>query len=135
MPNWRRRWLKHYRRWLVLSRLRCRRLATILAAAVCAVNYLVRRLPHALAGRRMSATGTADWVLRDTADPVVEGAGAIAGFIHELGVYSGEYAPDLLRLINLRDCFSPDALSPTMVAGMRHAGLITAMVKTGDECC
>ncbi|SUH39818.1 hydroxymethyltransferase [Salmonella enterica subsp. enterica] len=40
-------------------------------------------------------------MLRDTADPVAEGQ-AIAGFIHELGVYSGEICAGLyLRLINL----------------------------------
>lgn len=56
-----------------------------------AVNYLVRQFaPDVAFGWQTNvwATGTADWVLREAADPVAEGQ-AIAGFIHELGVYSG----------------------------------------------
>ncbi|EDW8156879.1 hypothetical protein FHP40_003225 [Salmonella enterica subsp. enterica serovar Hartford] len=79
-----------------------------------AVNYLVRQFaPDVAFGWQTNvwATGTADWVLRDTADPVAEGQ-AIAGFIHELGVYSGEYAPDFIAFDKFeRDCFSPDALA------------------------
>ena len=37
---------------------------------------------------------------------------AIASFINELGVYSGEYAPDFIAFDKFeRDCFSPDALA------------------------
>ncbi len=37
---------------------------------------------------------------------------AIANFINELGVYSGEYAPDFIAFDKFeRDCFSPDALA------------------------
>ncbi|ELI9453243.1 chitinase [Salmonella enterica] len=79
-----------------------------------AVNYLVRQFaPDVAFGWQTNvwATGTADWVLRDTADPVAEGQ-VIAGFIHELGVYSGEYAPDFIAFDKFeRDCFSPDALA------------------------
>ncbi|EDP8644170.1 chitinase [Salmonella bongori] len=79
-----------------------------------AVNYLVRQFaPDVAFGWQTNvwATGTADWVLRDTADPVAEGQ-AIAEFIHELGVYSGEYAPDFIAFDKFeRDCFSPDALA------------------------
>lgn len=79
-----------------------------------AVNYLVRQFaPDVAFGWQTNvwATGTADWVLRDSADPVAEGQ-AIAGFIQELGVYSGKYAPDFIAFDKFeRDCFSPDALA------------------------
>ncbi len=76
MPNWRRRY-KHYRRWLALSRLRCRRLATISTRLYSGGELLVRRFARMwlLAGKtNVWATGTADaGLLRDTADPVAEG--------------------------------------------------------------
>lgn len=79
-----------------------------------AVNYLVRQFaPDVAFGWQTNvwATGTADWVLREAADPVAEGQ-AIAGFIHELGVYSGKYPPDFIAFDKFeRDCFSPDALA------------------------
>lgn len=57
------------------------------------------------------ATGTADWLLRDNADPSAQ-AQQIVAFIDELGVYKGEYAPDFIVFDKFeRDCFSPDALA------------------------
>lgn len=57
------------------------------------------------------ATGTADWLLRDNADPSAQ-AQQIVAFIDELGVYQGEYAPDFIVFDKFeRDCFSPDALA------------------------
>lgn len=81
---------------------------------VQAINYIVRHFaPDVAFGWQTNvwATGTADWVLRANADPVAQGA-AIASFINELGVYSGEYAPDFIAFDKFeRDCFSPDALA------------------------
>lgn len=81
---------------------------------VQAINYIVRQFaPDVAFGWQTNvwATGTADWVLRANADPVAQGT-AIASFINELGVYSGEYAPDFIAFDKFeRDCFSPDALA------------------------
>lgn len=81
---------------------------------VRAINYIVRQFaPDVAFGWQTNvwATGTADWVLRANADPVAQGT-AIASFINELGVYSGEYAPDFIAFDKFeRDCFSPDALA------------------------
>ncbi|MBA7931906.1 chitinase [Klebsiella sp. RHBSTW-00215] len=81
---------------------------------VQAINYLVRQFaPDVAFGWQTNvwATGTADWVLRANADPVAQGT-EIAKFINELGVYSGEYAPDFIAFDKFeRDCFSPDALA------------------------
>ena len=81
---------------------------------VQAINYLVRQFaPDVAFGWQTNvwATGTADWVLRPNADPAAQGT-AIANFINELGVYSGEYAPDFIAFDKFeRDCFSPDALA------------------------
>lgn len=79
-----------------------------------AINYIVRQFaPDVAFGWQTNvwATGTADWVLRANADPVAQGT-EIAKFINELGVYSGEYAPDFIAFDKFeRDCFSPDALA------------------------
>jgi hypothetical protein len=81
---------------------------------VQAINYIVRQFaPDVAFGWQTNvwATGTADWLLKADADPVAHGA-AIASFIDELGVYSGDYAPDFIAFDKFeRDCFSPDALA------------------------
>ncbi len=81
---------------------------------VQAVNYIVRQFaPDVAFGWQTNvwATGTADWLLRANAAPLEQGA-AIAEFINELGVYSGDYAPDFIAFDKFeRDCFSPDALA------------------------
>ncbi|WP_318371799.1 chitinase [Enterobacter sp.] len=57
------------------------------------------------------ATGSADWLLRDNADPSAQ-AQQIVAFIDELGVYKGNYVPDFIVFDKFeRDCFSPDALA------------------------
>ncbi len=81
---------------------------------VQAINYIVRQFAPDIAfgwQTNVWATGTADWLLRANAAPVEQGA-AIAEFINELGVYSGDYAPDFIAFDKFeRDCFSPDALA------------------------
>jgi hypothetical protein len=79
-----------------------------------AINYLVHQFaPDVAFGWQTNvwSTGTADWVLREGADPQGQGK-QIAAFINELGVYSGNYAPDFIAFDKFeRDCFSPDALA------------------------
>lgn len=79
-----------------------------------AINYLVHQFaPDVAFGWQTNvwSTGTADWVLREGADPQAQGK-QIADFINELGVYSGNYAPDFIAFDKFeRDCFSPDALA------------------------
>lgn len=79
-----------------------------------AINFIVHCFaPDVAFGWQTNvwATGTADWLLRDSADPQAQGA-QIATFINELGVYSGKYAPDFIVFDKFeRDCFSPDALA------------------------
>lgn len=91
-----------------------------------AVNYLVRQFaPDVAFGWQTNvwATGTADWVLRDTADPVAEGQ-AIADLFMNWAFTAENMRRTLLRLINLSVTVSVLMRLPTM-AGMRHAGLIT----------
>lgn len=79
-----------------------------------AINYIVHQFaPDVAFGWQTNvwATGTADWLLRDNANPVEQGK-QIAAFINELGVYRGQYAPDFIVFDKFeRDCFSPDALA------------------------
>jgi hypothetical protein len=79
-----------------------------------AVNFIVHRFaPDVAFGWQTNvwATGTADWLLRDNANPQAQGE-QISAFINELGVYQGQYAPDFIVFDKFeRDCFSPDALA------------------------
>ncbi|MEO3990142.1 chitinase [Pseudocitrobacter cyperus] len=81
---------------------------------VQAINYIVRHFaPDVAFGWQTNvwATGTADWLLRDNADPLAQG-NQIADFIQELGVYTGHYIPDFIAFDKFeRDCFSPDAIA------------------------
>lgn len=81
---------------------------------VQAINYLVHHFaPDVAFGWQTNvwATGSADWVLRDSVDPQAQG-NQIADFIEELGVYRGHYAPDFIAFDKFeRDCFSPDAIA------------------------
>ena len=79
-----------------------------------AINYIVHQFaPDVAFGWQTNvwSTGTADWVLRENADPQDQGK-QIASFINEIGVYNGNYIPDFIAFDKFeRDCFSPDALA------------------------
>ena len=100
-----------------------------------AVNYLVRQFaPDVAFGWQTNvwSTGTADWVLRDNADPLVQGK-TIADFINELGVYHGSYAPDFIAFDKFeRDCFSPDArahYSWNATCWLHYLGMVKQVTK------
>ncbi|QUJ08346.1 hypothetical protein KCP77_22485 [Salmonella enterica subsp. enterica] len=123
--------------WLEFYRACCRRLATILrlysgGELSCSS---VSAPGRALAGRRINVRGDRNrrTALRDTADPVAEGRRS-PNSIHELGVYSGEYAPDFIAFDKFeRDCFSPTRFRSTMATGMLRWLYLTGDGQTGDE--
>ncbi len=100
-----------------------------------AINYIVHQFaPDAAFGWQTNvwSTGTADWVLRDNADPAAQGK-QIADFINELGVYSGSYTPDFIAFDKFeRDCFSPDALAHygwNATCWMNYLGMVKQAAK------
>jgi hypothetical protein len=102
---------------------------------VQAINYIVHQFaPDVAFGWQTNvwATGTADWLLREGADPQQQGQ-QIGGFINELGVYSGDYSPDFIVFDKFeRDCFSPDALAHygwNATAWLRYLQMVKATAK------